>query len=146
MIALVYAWSKKGRSYIISTCGSTEPHPEPYVTSFEDDWGNTSFKELPRPKLAHFLYDYLPLIDDVLDAQKTHKPIVLFSSAGVTVVQAPKNILRRALNWMRLTWRYSQLDAMRSKALKGKDPQQRGQFLESIESNYKTKIQFETES
>jgi hypothetical protein len=64
IVALAYAWSQKGVSYFVSTCGSTEKSPFKYQSKFEDDWGNTQVKELDRPKLAHFLYEYLPLIDE----------------------------------------------------------------------------------
>jgi Transposase IS4 len=64
IIALAYAWSQKGVSYFVSTCGSTEVCPIKYESKFEDEWGNTEYKELNRPKLAHFLYEYLPLIDE----------------------------------------------------------------------------------
>jgi hypothetical protein len=64
IIALAYAWSQKGVSYFVSTCGSTEISPIKYEYKFEDEWGNTEYKELNRPMLAHFLYEYLPLIDE----------------------------------------------------------------------------------
>ncbi|KAG7355118.1 hypothetical protein IV203_004474 [Nitzschia inconspicua] len=64
LIAVAYAWSQNRVSYFISTCGSTEVSPIKYESKFEDAWGNTSFKLINRPKLAHFLYEYLPLIDE----------------------------------------------------------------------------------
>ena len=64
LIALAYAWSQKGVSYFISTCGSTEASREKYVSSFEDEFGNVSHKTIERPELCHFLYEYLPLIDE----------------------------------------------------------------------------------
>ena len=64
LIAVAYAWSQRGLAYFISTCGSTEPSPIKYESKFEDDWGNTSFKEVLRPNMLHFLYEYLPLIDE----------------------------------------------------------------------------------
>ena len=64
LIAMVYAWSAKGTSFFLSTCGRTDPHPEPYRSCFEDDYGVATYKELQRPHLAHFLYDFLPLIDE----------------------------------------------------------------------------------
>jgi hypothetical protein len=64
LFAMIYGWSQKGLSFILSTCGSTEPHPAKYVSKFEDDYGGTSFKLLDRPSIAHFLYEYLPLIDE----------------------------------------------------------------------------------
>ena len=35
-----------------------------YTSYFEDDYGNVSSKELCQPKIAHLLFDYLPLIDE----------------------------------------------------------------------------------
>jgi hypothetical protein len=64
LIALAYAWSKNGVSYFISTCGSTDPSEYKYEAKYEDDWGNTSIRLLDRPKIADFLYQYLPLTDE----------------------------------------------------------------------------------
>jgi hypothetical protein len=64
VIALAYAWSQKGVSYFVSTCGSTEPSDVKYQSKFEDEWGNTNVREINRPNLAHFFYQYSPLIDE----------------------------------------------------------------------------------
>jgi hypothetical protein len=65
LIALVYAWSQRGVSYMLSTCGSTEPSDKLYTSYLEDDFGNLGSKEVNWPKLAHLIiYDYLPLIDE----------------------------------------------------------------------------------
>ena len=61
---MAYAWSKKAVSYFVSTCGSTEPHEKMYERKFEDEWGMPASRFIPRPKLANFLYVYLPLIDE----------------------------------------------------------------------------------
>ncbi len=45
-------------------CGSTEPSEKCYMSFFEDDYGNLGSKEVSHPKLAHLIYDYLPLIDE----------------------------------------------------------------------------------
>jgi hypothetical protein len=60
----VYARSQKGLSYFISTCGATEPDPVKYLSKFEDEWSHTACRQLERPKIVHFLYEYLPLIDE----------------------------------------------------------------------------------
>jgi hypothetical protein len=63
LIAIAYACSQRGVSYILSTCGSTEPSEKFYMSYFdEDDYGEVGSKEVSRPKLAHLIYDYLPLI------------------------------------------------------------------------------------
>ena len=64
ILAIAYAWSQKGVSYFVSTCGSTEPSDIKYESKFEDAWGNTGFKLIDRPQLCHFLFEYLPLIDE----------------------------------------------------------------------------------
>ena len=51
-------------SYMVSTCGSTATHNEKCISQFKDDYGNFGIKELDRPKVAHFLYKYIPLIDE----------------------------------------------------------------------------------
>ncbi|KAG7363187.1 hypothetical protein IV203_026547 [Nitzschia inconspicua] len=64
LIAVVYAWSQKGVSFFISTCGSTEVSPVKYESRFETASGAMSFKLINRPELAHFHYEFLPLIDE----------------------------------------------------------------------------------
>jgi hypothetical protein len=63
VIAMAYAWSQRGVSNILSTCGSTAPAQKMSTSYFEDDYGYIGSKEICRPELAHLLYDYLPLID-----------------------------------------------------------------------------------
>jgi hypothetical protein len=64
LLSLAYAWSQKGVSYFLSTCGSTHQSSVMYESNFEDEFGNVSSKFLPRPQISHFLYEYLPLIDE----------------------------------------------------------------------------------
>jgi hypothetical protein len=64
LIALAYAWHQRGVSYILSTCRSTESSDKMHMSYFEDDFGNVGSKEVNWPKLAHLIYDYLPLIDE----------------------------------------------------------------------------------
>lgn len=64
VFVMAYAWSNKGVSYIVSTCGTTVQHMEPYVSKFEDVFGNVNTKELARPTIAHILYEFLPSIDE----------------------------------------------------------------------------------
>jgi len=61
---MAYAWSQRGISYTLSTCGSTRPAEKMYQSYFEDDYGNMGSKEKSHPELAHLLYDYLSLIDE----------------------------------------------------------------------------------
>ena len=64
VFALVYAWSHKGFAFMVSTCGSTMPHEHTYCSNYEDPYGNKNYKEFKRPSIAHFLFEYLPLIDE----------------------------------------------------------------------------------
>jgi hypothetical protein len=64
MLALEYAWSQRGVSYFLSTCGNTAVSSIAYRSAFEDDFGNVDYKFLPRPQLAHFIFEYIPLIDE----------------------------------------------------------------------------------
>ena len=64
LIAIAYAWSAKGTSFFISTMGNTNPSKTLYRLQFEDDFGGTSFKDIPRPEIADFVYDFLPIIDE----------------------------------------------------------------------------------
>lgn len=38
-------------------------HDEKHLSNFEDDFGDAVFKEINRPKICHFLYEFLPIID-----------------------------------------------------------------------------------
>jgi len=64
LLAIAYAWSQRGVTYILSTCGSTAPLDKMYTSYFEDEFGNVGCKEILRPQIASMLYDYLPLIDE----------------------------------------------------------------------------------
>ena len=61
---MAYAWSQRGIAFMVSSCGTTVQHAKAYKSKFEDEFGNVSEKELPRPAVAHFLYEFLPLIDE----------------------------------------------------------------------------------
>ena len=64
LYVMAYAWSSKGVAYMVSSCGKTVMHEKPYVSKFEDEYGNVQTKELARPTIAHMLYEFLPLIDE----------------------------------------------------------------------------------
>lgn len=63
IIAMVYGWSNEGVSYFVSTVGDTTVHGEPYLHKFESAFGGRSHKCVPRNKLAHQVYETLPVID-----------------------------------------------------------------------------------
>ena len=64
LFLMAYAWSQKGIAYILSTCGTTVRHSIDYRSKFPDGFGNTDSRSYPRPSVAHFLYEFLPLIDE----------------------------------------------------------------------------------
>ena len=49
---------------MVSTCGTTVRHTIDYRSKFPDGYGNTDSRSYPRPSIAHFLYEFLPLIDE----------------------------------------------------------------------------------
>ena len=51
---------------MVSSCGKTVMHEHPYVSRFEDEYGNVQEMHLPRPTVAYMLYEFLPLIDECL--------------------------------------------------------------------------------
>ena len=64
VFVLAYAQSQRGVSYMISICESTEVQDKKYLSHFEDDFGNVTYKELNRPHICHFIYEFVPLIDE----------------------------------------------------------------------------------
>ena len=64
LIAMACAWSQKGVSFFLSTCGSTAKSRNSCRSHFENECGHVDFKELPCPKLAEFLFEHSPLIDE----------------------------------------------------------------------------------
>ena len=64
LFLMAYGWSQKGIAYMVSTCGTTVRHTIDYRSKFPDGYGNTDSRSYPRPSIAHFLYEFLPLIDE----------------------------------------------------------------------------------
>ena len=85
---MAYAWSHKGIVYMVSSCGSTVRHSKNYTSKFEDEHGHVQIKELARPTIAHFLYEFLPLINE---HNKAHQNTLALERIWLT-----KN------SWMRL--------------------------------------------
>ena len=44
LFGMAYAWSQKGVMYMISLCGMTAMHEEPYLSCYKDDFGNVQEK------------------------------------------------------------------------------------------------------
>ncbi len=85
---------------------------------------------------------YLPHVDDVLDAQISRRPIRIFTSVGVTELEAPRTGVGRLRNYAKVSWRYADLDGMRQASILGGDEQERGRFLAFIENELGTKVTF----
>jgi len=64
LLAICYAWSKKGFSYFITTVGTAAAGEESYTTYFEDDNGVVASRDIPRPSICSYLYQKLPCIDE----------------------------------------------------------------------------------
>ena len=64
LFVLAYAYSNQGVTTMVSSSGTTIRHEKDYRSNIVDDYGNVTFKEIPRPCVAHFLYELLPLIDN----------------------------------------------------------------------------------
>ena len=64
ILAIAYAWSSRGIAYFGSTVGDTGVDAKQYISKFEDDYGNTGWKHINRPKILTFIYEFLPLIDE----------------------------------------------------------------------------------
>jgi hypothetical protein len=64
LIAVAYAWSQNSIAFVLSTCGTTCAAEAMYKSSFEDEFGHCTYKELPRPCLVEFLFEYLSLVDE----------------------------------------------------------------------------------
>jgi hypothetical protein len=56
--------SLKVVSFFLSTCVGKHQSSVMYESNFEDEFGNISSKFIPKPQISHFLYEYLPLIDE----------------------------------------------------------------------------------
>lgn len=64
IMIMAYAWSMKGISYIVSSCGKTIHHEKNYVMKYAAEYGQVCEKEIPCPTMAHILFDLLPSIDE----------------------------------------------------------------------------------
>ena len=75
LVAIAYAWSARGVSYFVTTAGNTAPAEALYKSYFEDDWGNVGFKELQRPEICDYLYERLPIIDELNKQRQSYLAI-----------------------------------------------------------------------
>jgi hypothetical protein len=65
VFALAHAWSQRGVSCFLSTCGKTTPHESKCMSHYEDDFGNVVHKAINGPAICpHFLCECIPLTDE----------------------------------------------------------------------------------
>ena len=75
LIAVAYAGSQRGVSYMLSMCGSTEPAEKMYVSYFEDAYSNVSSRTSVTLNLhIFFLITFLSLTSTI---NSTNKFLVL---------------------------------------------------------------------
>ncbi len=70
VIAMAYACSQRGVSYILSTCGSTAPAQKMYTSYFEDNYGNVGRKEISRPGLVTYSTIIYLLLMNIINNDK----------------------------------------------------------------------------
>lgn len=63
LLAIAYAWPKKGVSFFVTTVGSTAAAAEPCVSHFEDESGEVWSKGIARPDIVPKIFELLPIID-----------------------------------------------------------------------------------
>ncbi len=63
LFALAYAYSNQGVMTMVSSSGTTIRHEKDYRSNIVDDYSNVTFREIPHPCVAHFLFKLLPLIN-----------------------------------------------------------------------------------
>ena len=66
---------------MVSSCGKTVMHKQPYISRFEDEYGNVQEKELSHPTVEHMLYEFLPLIDE---HNKAHQSALALEKCWLT--------------------------------------------------------------
>ena len=64
LCVMIYVWSHKRTTMVVSTSGKTIRHKIDYHSKFVDAFDNTTYKELPRPAVLHQAFHFLPLIDE----------------------------------------------------------------------------------
>lgn len=62
---LVYSWSQKNIIFVVLTCGKTIRHCKAYLSQFTGAFDSTEAKELPQPVIAHQMYHFLLLINEL---------------------------------------------------------------------------------
>lgn len=67
VFAMADAWAQMGVAYIMSSCGKkTVAHEQPYISKYEDEYGDVKYKEMLCLAIAHIhmLYEFPPIIDE----------------------------------------------------------------------------------
>lgn len=80
---------------------------------------------------------HVPLVDDLLDLPLfSSKPVQLFSSHGLINIRPPEKFLSRVRNRIKITFQYRKLSNMRFASLRATEPQERRNYLESVNNEY----------
>ena len=64
IMEMACAWSKRGASYFVSTCGNAEIHEDKHVANFEADFVNVIYEEINRLSACPTLCEVLPFVDE----------------------------------------------------------------------------------
>jgi poly-gamma-glutamate synthase PgsB/CapB len=86
---------------------------------------------------------YVPLVDDLLDAQLAWRPIQIATRPGVTNLAPPGSWLKRVWNFLVVSWRYEELDRLRNSSLDSADQFERSKYLAKLEETFGMTIGFE---
>jgi poly-gamma-glutamate synthase PgsB/CapB len=86
---------------------------------------------------------YLPLVDDILDAQLAAGPIEITTTAGVTRIIPPSGRVRRWRNALAISLGYRTLDDLRLASVRGGDEARRSRFLATVRERFATRVRFQ---
>ena len=64
IFAFTYALSQRSISYFLSITVNNNPLFHLYRSQFEDEFGLIGWRDISRPNISNFTYDFLPLIDE----------------------------------------------------------------------------------
>jgi len=86
----------------------------------------------------------LPTVDDLLDMPVwRERPVRVFSSHGVTRLEAPPTVRARLRNWWRVTTGYARLAARRQSSLAADEPRERAGYAVELAHKLDVRMVFE---
>jgi poly-gamma-glutamate synthase PgsB/CapB len=86
---------------------------------------------------------YLPLVDDILDAQLRGSAVEITTPAGTTLVEPPAGRLRRWKNAIAISLRYREFDDLRLASIQADDEARRSRFLATMRERFDTRVRFQ---